>query len=165
MVFSHVIIHSLFYAVIGNGYLLALMYFFNPRIWGYADYPDRIKDKIPKQTRKELTIAGLVSIPWFLFILGFPIYSTYLLKTQQGNEIDFVLAFMNIFLMVGLFFLSDLIILDWFIISKWTPDFVIIEGSERSDYKDFSHHYRGHAKATIPLIIICLIIAAIVTFI
>ncbi len=66
--------------------------------------------------------------------------------------------------MVALYFLGDLIILDWFIISKWTPDFIIIEGSVKGDYKDFSHHYRGHAIATIPLILVCVILAAIISF-
>ena len=163
MVASHILFHSLFYALIGNGYMFALMYFFNPRIWGYQDYPDRIKEKVPPQTRRERSIAGLVSIPWVIFTFGFPLYSTFMLKTQQGNEIAFLLAFSNIFLMFILFFLGDLIILDWFIISKWTPDFVIIEGSVEEDYKDFSHHYKGHTIATIPLIIICVIMAAIVS--
>jgi len=161
---SYVLFHSLVYAVIGNGYLLAFMYFFNPRIWGYQDYPDRVKEKVQPQTRRERGIAGLVSIPWIIFTVGFPFYSAFMLKTQQGNEIELLLAFLNIFFMVTLFFLGDLIILDWFIISKWTPDFVIIEGSEKDDYKDFSHHYRGHAIATIPILFICLLGAAIVTF-
>jgi len=165
MVFSYILINSLFYAVIATGYILMLMYFFNPRIWGYQDYPDIIKEKVPPQTGRERGIAGLVSIPWVIFTFGFPIYSTYTLKLQQGNEIEFLIAFLNIFVMVTLFFAGDLIILDWFIISKWTPDFVIIEGSVQADYKDFSHHYRGHAIASIPLVLICLILAAVVTYV
>jgi hypothetical protein len=161
---SYMLFHGLFYAVIGSGYLLAFMYFFNPRIWGYQDYPDRVKEKIPPQTRKERGIAGLISIPWMIFIVGYPFYSTFMLKTQQGNEIEFLLAFLNISFMVTLFFLGDLIILDWLIISKWTPDFVIIKGSVKADYKDFSHHYRGHAIATIPLFLVCLIMAMVVVF-
>ncbi|MHA1945971.1 MAG: hypothetical protein ACXAC6_08510 [Candidatus Hodarchaeales archaeon] len=164
MVVIDIFLNSLFYALVGNGYLLLLMYFFNPRIWGYQDYPEKIKAKIEPQTKRERALAGLVSIPWIIIIIGFPLYSTFLLKSQQGYEIEFFLAFLNIFSMVVLFFLGDLIILDWFIISKWTPDFVIIEGSEKEDYKDFSHHYRGHAIASIPLIIVCLILAAIVSF-
>jgi hypothetical protein len=164
MVVIDILLNSLFYAFIGNGYLLLLMYFFNPRIWGYQDYPEKIKTKIEPQTKRERALAGLVSIPWIIIIIGFPLYSTFLLKSQQGNEIDFLLAFLNIFTMVLLFFLGDLIILDWFIISKWTPDFVIIEGSVEEDYKDFSHHYRGHAIASIPLIIVCVILAAVVSF-
>jgi len=165
MVFSYILLNSLFYAMIGTVYLLAFMYFFNPRIWGYQDYPDRIKEKVLPQTRRERGIAGLVAIPWMIFIVGFPIYSTFMLKIQQGNEIELLLAFLNILLMVTLFFLGDLVILDWLIISKWTPDFVIIEGSEKADYKDFSHHYRGHAIAAIPLLFICLVLAAVVTYV
>ena len=32
------------------------------------------------------------------------------------------------------------------------------------DYKDFSHHYKGHLVATIPLIFVCVIISAIIVF-
>jgi hypothetical protein len=52
----------------------------------------------------------------------------------------------------------------WLIVSKITPRFVIIPGSEKADYKDFSHHYKAHAKATIGLILICFIIAGIVWY-
>jgi hypothetical protein len=104
----------------------------------------------------------VVFLPWFLFIFLFPLYSTLLLKTNLGNEISFLLAFLNIAVSVFLFYLGDLIILDWLIISKLTPSFVIISGSDISDYKDFSHHYKGHMKAILPLLVLCLILAGIV---
>jgi hypothetical protein len=136
---------------------------FNPRIWGYQDYPERIKEKIPPQTRRERAIAGLVSIPFFIFILGYPIITTSLLETNLGGEINFEVAFFNIIFMVIFFFLADLVILDWLIISKITPKFVIIDGTTPEDYKDFTHHYRGHLIALIPLTIICVILSVYFT--
>jgi hypothetical protein len=67
--------------------------------------------------------------------------------------------------MVHLLVVGDLVILDWLIVSRITPKFVIIPGSEKEDYKDFSHHYKSHAKAEIVLIPVCLVTGAIVTFI
>ena len=164
MVFENVVFNSLFYSSIGAGYLLVIMITFNPRIWGYQDYPEKIKEKVPPQTRRERVIAGLVGIPWFLFIFAYPLISTAYLKTELGGEIPFEIAFFNIFFMVFLFFLVDLVILDWFIISKITPKFVIITGTSSDDYKDFSHHYKGHLIAFIPLILICVIYTVIVIY-
>jgi hypothetical protein len=136
---------------------------FNPRVWGYQDYPEVIKEKVPPQTRKERITAGIISLPWFLFTFGFPIVSTSILKIQLGGEIPFEIAFLNVFILFIFFFIGDLVILDWLIISKITPQFVIIPGTNEEDYKDFSHHYKAHVIATIPLILLCAVIATIVT--
>ena len=134
---------------------------FNPRIWGFQDYPEKIKEKVPPQTRRERVIAG---IPWFFFLLAYPLISALVLKTEFSGEMPFEIAFFNIFFMVFSFFLVDLVVLDWLIIRKITPQFVIIDGTTSEDYKDFSHHYKGHLIAAIPLILICAVFSAIITF-
>lgn len=162
MELAHILVHGFVYAFIGNGYLFLAMFFLDPRIWGINDYPDVIKAKVPPQTSRERIIALVVFLPWFLFIFLFPLYSTLLLKTNLGNEISYLLAFLNITVSVFLFYLGDLIILDWLIISKITPSFVIISGSALADYKDFSHHYKAQAKAILPILLLCLIFAGVV---
>jgi len=145
-----------------NGYLLLMMVSTSPRVWGYVDYPDEIKAKVPPQTAKEKRLALLIGLPWFIFTFGFPVYSTYILKASLGGDLPFWAAFLNVFVLVLLATLGDLVILDWLIISKITPSFVIIPGTEAADYKDFSHHFRGHARAVIPLLLVTVVIAAIV---
>ena len=164
MVFEKIVLNGLIYSIIGSGYLLLFMITFNPRIWGYQDYPDRVKEKIPPQTRSERILAGLIGLPWLLFILAYPVISTISLKTELDGVLSFEIAFFHIFFMVFLFFMIDLIVLDWFIISKITPEFVIIAGTTPEDYKDFSHHYKGHFIASIPLTIICIIFAALIVY-
>ena len=164
LVISHLITHGLFYAVIMNGYLFLLMITTSPRVWGYTDYPEVVKNKVPPQTKREKLLAMFIGLPWFIFVLGFPIFSTYALKSKLGNEIPFWIAFLNLFVLVLLATMGDLVILDWFVISKITPKFVIIPGSEEADYKDFSHHYKAHAQAAVILILLCLIIAGIVWY-
>ncbi|MCJ7682653.1 MAG: hypothetical protein MUP70_18125, partial [Candidatus Aminicenantes bacterium] len=129
--------------------------------WGYKDYPDIIKKKVPAQTGKEKWLGAVVGLPWFLFVLGFPVFSTFALKSKLGDEISFLTAFLNVFVMVLLGTLGDLVLLDWLLISKITPAFVIIPGTVKEDYKDFSHHYKGHARAAVPLIVLALIIAGL----
>jgi len=164
MVITHLITHGLFFAVVFNGYLLLVMVLISPRVWGYTDYPDVVKHKVPPQTQREKLMAAVIGLPWFIFVLGFPIFSTYVLKSKLGNEIPFVTAFLNSLVLFLLATVGDLVILDWLIVSKITPKFVIIPGSERADYKDFSHHYKAHAKALAGLILVCLIIAGIVWY-
>jgi hypothetical protein len=162
MLWTHIVSHGLFYGFAVNIYLFLVMITTSPRVWGYADYSDEIKAKVPAQTSREKRLALLIGIPWFIFTFGFPIYSTYALKASMGGEIPFWAAFLNVFVLVLLATLGDLVILDWFIISKITPAFVIIPGTEAADYKDFSHHFKGHARAVIPLLLVTLVISTIV---
>jgi hypothetical protein len=41
---------------------------------------------------------------------------------------------------------------------------VIIPGTEKEDYKDFSHHYKGHAKVTAVLIPIFFLAAVAISW-
>jgi hypothetical protein len=133
----------------------------SPRVWGYSDYSEAIKAKVPPQTRKEKRLALIIGLPWIIFTLGHPIYSTYILKSKLGGEIPFWTAFLNVFVLVFLATLGDLVILDWL---KITPEFVMIPGTEKADYQDFSHHYKAHARAAVPLVLLCIILAGIVWY-
>jgi hypothetical protein len=164
MVVAHVITHGLFFAVIANGYLLLVMALISPRVWGYTDYSEAIKNKVPAQTKRERQLSAVVGVPWFILVLGSPVFSTYALKSKLGNEIPFLIAFLNVLVLSLLATIGDLAILDWLMVSKVTPKFVIIPGSEEADYKDLSHHYKAHAKAALGLILVCLIIASIVWY-
>ncbi|GEM_PF-522746 len=158
---AHIITHGLFYGLVVTGYLFLIMISFSPRVWGYMDYPDIVKRKVPAQTRKEKKLGAIVGLPWFVFVVGFPAFSTFALKSKLGGEIPFLAALLNVLVMFFFATLGDLVLLDWIIVSKITPKFVIIPGSVKEDYKDFSHHYKGHAKAAIPIIILAFIIAAL----
>lgn len=41
---------------------------------------------------------------------------------------------------------------------------MIIAGTEKADYKDFSHHFKGHAKSLLVIIPVMLVIAAIICY-
>ena len=164
MELTHLAAHGLFYAVIVNGYLLLVMVLTSPRVWGYSDYSESIKAKVPPQTKQEKRLAILIAVPWMLFSVGFPIYSTYVLKSKLGGEIPYWLAFLNVFILVFLAVIGDLVVLDWLIVSKIAPKFVIIPGTDETDYKDFSHHYRAHIRAAVPLVLVCAAVGGIVWY-
>jgi len=162
MVIKDIITPALFYGAVTNGYLFLMMITFSPRVWGYKDYPDIVKKKVPAQTKKERTLAVFIAVPWFVFVLGFPVLSTLALKAKLGGEIPFTTASLNVLIQYATATVGDLVLLDWLIVSMWTPKFVIIPGSAKEDYKDFSHHFKSHAKAVIPMIIFGLIVAGLV---
>ncbi len=156
------LMHGLFYALTVNLYLFLVMITTSPRVWGYADYSDEIKAKVSPQTPQEKRLAWLIGIPWFIFTFGFPVYSTFALKANLGGEIPYWAAFLHVLFLVLLATFGDLVILDWLIISKITPTFVIIPGTDVTDYKDFSHHFKAHARAMIPLLLVSVVISLIV---
>ncbi len=164
MILTHLVTHGLFYAVMVTGYLLLVMLTTSPRVWGYADYSDAIKAKVPPQTAAEKRLAVLIAIPWMIFTFGFPIFSTYLLKSKLGGEIALWTAFLNVFALAFLAVVGDLVILDWLIVSTITPRFVMIPGTEKADYQDFSHHYKAHARAAVPLFLLCIVLTGVVTY-
>jgi hypothetical protein len=164
MVWTHLATHGLFYGVVVTGSLLLMMVTTSPRVWGYADYSEAIKAKVPPQTAKEKRLALVIGIPWILFVFGFPLFSTYVLKFRLGGEIAFWTAFLNVFVLVFLATLGDLVILDWLVVSKITPKFVMIPGTEKADYRDFSHHYKAHGRAVVPLVLLCFIFAGVVWY-
>jgi hypothetical protein len=165
MVFKTVVIDSLVFAGITNLYLLLMMTTTSPRVWGYSDYPDAVREKVPPQTRKEKLTALAIGLPWFAFLLAYPLVAAYRLKAGLGDDFTYTIAFVHFFAMLQLASFVDLVVLDWLIVSRITPSFVIIPGSDEADYSDFSHHYRAHAGAFIVLTILALAFAALVTFV
>lgn len=165
MIVEHILTHGLLYAVIVTGYLFIMMISTSPRVWGYSDYPQSIKDKVPPQTKSEKRAAMLIALPWFIFTFGFPIYSTLVLKAKLSNDISVWIAFMNLLVLFLFATIGDLVILDWLIINRITPKFVVIPGSEKRDYKGFSHHFRGHVQSLVVIIPILLGVAGIISFI
>ncbi len=165
MIWSHIITQAVIYSLITDGYLFALMIFTSPRIWAYTDYPEEIRNKIPPQTKAERLLSFILAIPWMLFTFTFPIYSVLLLKYNLGNSIPFWAAFANLFTLLLFANIIDLVILDWAIVSKITPKFVIMPGTEKADYKSFTKHYLGHAKSAIIQTILCIVVAAIICLI
>lgn len=164
MALNHMLMSGLLFGAVSTVYLFLIMRIFPPRVWGYEDYSDAIKRKVPPQTKEEKTIASIISLPWFIFILAFPVWSTITLRAKLGGEIPFLTAFLNLLVLFVSATIGDLVILDWLIVSRITPKFVIIPGSTREDYRDFSHHYIGHAKALAIVIPILLLVAAGVSF-
>ena len=136
---------GLFFSTVGSIYLILLLVY-NPRLlMSEGDYPDDVLAAAPPRTTEETRLAAILSVPWFLWSTGFPIFSTVSYLQQNGPEISFWMAFGHAFLILFSFWLVDLVVLDWFMFCTITPNFLVIPGTEDfAGYKDFGMHLRGH---------------------
>jgi hypothetical protein len=164
VVSTHILTHCLFYGVAATAYLLVMMVSTSPRVWGYTDYPEAVRSKVPPQTPAEKRLALIVGVPWLIFAFGFPIYSTLLLKSKLAGEIPFWVALLNLVALFSAATLGDLVILDWLIVSRITPGFVVIPGTSKEDYRDFSEHFRAHARAALAISLLAVILAAVLSY-
>lgn len=163
---ENILFHGSITVVLLIGYLLPIMRFTSPRVWGYSDYPEEIKKRVPPQTAQERKLATVFFIPFLLLMIGVPIISTMILKVDYGGNLSLFDGFLNAFGVLMMGNLADLFILDWLIVGTITPSWVILPGTE--DMKDTAYkrfrwiHAKGHIPGTIFLAILSLICAFIV---
>ena len=150
-------------------YLLPIMRFLSPRIWGFSDYPKVIQENVEPPTKGERRIGGVIAIPFMILFIAFPLVSTMIFESQSGGTISLLDAFLNAFGVLMFANLADWLILDMLIVGTWTPDWVVIPGTESmrdTAYKDFRiEHSKSHVYGTIAMAFISLVMAwVVVTF-
>ncbi|MFZ2095165.1 MAG: hypothetical protein WAV05_00880 [Anaerolineales bacterium] len=133
----------------------------NPRIFLH-DYPAKIQQKVPKRTRAERNLSYVFGVPFMLWLILGPFFSTLSLK-EQGEAV-FGALWLNAAGVVWVFNIVDWLILDWFMFCTLTPRFVIIPGSEgMEEYKDYGFHFCGFLHGTVYSVIGGLVIAVIIS--
>jgi hypothetical protein len=141
----------------------------SPRVWAYADYPESITGGVPPQTSREKKIGGVIMIPFFIISLGLPVLSTLILEASSGGVITISEAFLNMYIILLIGNVSEVLLIDMLIVGTITPDFVLIPGTEGlrdTAYKAFRiHHAKAHLRAIVAMAILSLVLAGvIVTF-
>ncbi|MGY5860015.1 MAG: hypothetical protein RTU63_11650 [Candidatus Thorarchaeota archaeon] len=163
---ENILIHGTLAGILLVLYILPIMRFLSPRIWAFSDYPKAITESVEPQTKRELRIATASFLPFLILMFAFPLASTLFFESVSGGSITLLDAFLNTFgvLMIGN--LADWLLLDMFIVGTWTPDWVIIPGTEsmkETAYKDFRvEHTKGHVYGTIGMAVLSLVIAGVV---
>lgn len=163
---ENILLYGSIFAVIVNLYLFVIMLTLSPRVWAYADYPESITDGVPPQTNREKKIAGAIGIPFIIMVLGIPLFSTLVLENASGGIITLLDAFLNIYCILMIGNITEVMILDILIVGTITPDFVVIQGTEDlrdTEYKAFrGHHAKAHIRAIFAMAIVSLVLALIV---
>ncbi len=165
---ENIMLHGSIAFVLTLAYLLPIMRFTSPRIWGFSDYPKELTDHIEPQTDRERKIAGMMFLPFMLLFIGVPLISTMILEASYSAPLPLLDGFLNAFLVLMFGNAADLFILDLLIVGTITPSWVIIPGTEHmkdTGYKNFRKiHAKGHVYGTIGMAVLSLIIAAVVVF-
>jgi len=132
----------------------------NPMIWAERA-PEDIKQAvgpIDEHARQQRRTFGILTLLFLLLIL---ILSIYRLNAIQGG-LTFWSVFLNVFIVVMVWNLVDLLIIDWLLLVIIQPKFIFIPGTEGlAGYKDFAFHFRGFLKGIIYSVVIGLLLAGI----
>ena len=115
----------------------------NPRIW-LNDFPPDIRKAVPPKTDAEKRQSIAWGLPFLAVLLGGPLVSNALLEHERGGSATFGALFLNGFGVALFFNVVDLLIVDWLVLCRFTPRFLVIPGTEgMAGYRDYGHHFRG----------------------
>jgi len=148
------IFHILIYCIICSVYLFATLAI-NPRIWLHR-MPKAITEKVEPRTANEKKLLIKLGIPFIIFTVVYPIIYAYI-------NADGILKIIGIIFVYFLVFdLWDTIVLDIIIFCRITPRFLIIKGTEKSDYGEIKCHIEGGIKGVLLAIISSIILGSII---
>jgi hypothetical protein len=153
---------ALMSAVVGSLVVGSLRY--NAEMW-LQDYPPDIKAKFGPMSERAKRQQRLFVVPFFVSFFGILLYSTRKAKALNGGTLTFGAAFAHCFLLCQLFVLFDTFVIDWALIGKLQPEWVVLSGTEgMAGYSDFGYTIREtylRPRSWLGVIVISLIIAAL----
>lgn len=159
----HMLLEGLVYSVV-LALIVTVSQLFNARLWLNC-YPKGIQDKVPPRTKSEMRRKLIVGVPFILIMLGYPVYSTCVLKAGMASSYNYWIGFLNLIVIQNSFNLFDLIILDWLIFSTMKPKYLILEDTQgMKEYCDYFFHLKAAGKGLLMSIVFSALAAAI-TFI
>jgi hypothetical protein len=157
--------HSLWFGLILSlvlGILIWGSIYINPEIW-LNDYPPDIRAKYgpaSEKAKKQKKILVAIFFPTFLAVL---FVSMFQIPGVTGNRLAFLPVFLNLFVILMVLNLIDLLIFDWLIGIVIRPRFMILPGTEgMAGYQDYGFHLRGFLIGIPGFGILSLVLAGIV---
>jgi hypothetical protein len=136
--------------------------YYNPRLW-LQDYPKEMQARVPPLTPSEKRLQRLMMLPFMLVFIGWPLFSAYQLRAENGGTLPFVIAYLHVFFLANIFNLFDAVVIDALFIAILKPKFVMLPGTEDLVYLfyDWSMHLRNYLKGIVFCAIFSLPIAAV----
>ena len=160
-----IISHALLFGVILSAVLFTLMLVvvrINPEIM-LKDYPPDIQAKYGPMSERSKRQRIPVTIVFFAIMLGIIAWSFQGVADREG-DIPFVAAFVHLFVMFSVFNLLDWLVLDWLIVVRIRPGFMILPGTEGlAGYDDYGFHFRGFLIGIVISLFVSLLLAVLVT--
>jgi hypothetical protein len=164
---NKILIDGLIFSAAGSVYLVLLLVYNSRLFMSEGDYPPDVIAAAMPRTKEEKRLSAILSSPWLVWSIGFPLYSTIVFLQNTGGDAAFGLAFAHAFLILFSFWLVDLVVLDWLMFCTITPKFIVIPGTEGfAGYKDVGFHLRAHfGKGLVILVVSGLVIGGAAWFI
>lgn len=160
-----IIHHALTYGFILSAVLFTLtlgIVWINPEIM-LKDYPPDIQAKYGPMSDRSKRQRILVAIFFVVVLVGIVVQSFMGLRTNMGDDIPFLAAFVHLFVMFSLFNVLDWLILDWLIVVTIRPRFMILPGTEDlAGYADYGFHFRGFLIGSVITLVTSLLLAGLV---
>jgi hypothetical protein len=139
-------------SVVASTYLLVLLRF-NPRMF-LKHFPKEIREIVPPKSEKERRMSILLGVPLGLLFIGPTFASALLWRASAQGSLSFWELFAHVFGLFFLFNLVDLLILDWLIVCRFTPRWLIIPGAEHIVMpKEYLYHFKGFLMGTVVSVI------------
>ncbi len=138
---------------------------FNPRLW-LQDYPPEIKALVEPITPTEKRQQRMVSVLFLAVPIAVLFFSIMRLHAENNGNPSFLTLFLNIYGVLMIFNLFDLLILDYLLLTIIKPRFAIIPGSEGVDEQSlhlYRFHFVGFLKGCIILAVVSVVVASLVT--
>jgi len=146
-------------SVVTSTYLLVLLRF-TPRMF-LKHFPKEIQEIVPPKSEKERRMSILLGVPLGLLFIGSTFASALLWRGSAQGSQSFWELFAHVFGLFFLFNLVDLLILDWLIVCRFTPRWLIIPGTDHIVMpKEYLYHFKGFLMGTVVSVIGGLAIAA-----
>jgi len=160
-----IISHALIYGVILSAVLFPLtmgLVWLNPEIM-LKDYPPDIQAKYGPMSERSKRQRIPVTIFFVAVLFGIVAQSFIGVRTNTGDDIPFLAAFVHLFVMFSIFNLLDWLVLDWLIVVTIRPRFMILSGTEGlAGYADYGFHFRGFLIGSVITFLTSLLVAGVV---
>jgi hypothetical protein len=160
-----IISHALAYGIILSTVLFPLVLGLsrlNPEIM-LKDYPPDIQEKYGPMSDRSKRQRIPVAIVFLVVLFGIVIQSFMGVRTNTGDDIPFLAAFLHLLVMFSLFNLLDWLVLDWLIVVTLRPHFLILPGTEGlAGYADYGFHFRGFLIGCVITFFTSLMVAGVV---
>lgn len=141
------------------GVLLVGTLRWNAEIWA-NDYPPDIKEKFGPMSPRTKKQATIVAVPFFLIMFGGIIWSNLKLKQKNEGQLSISAAFAHAFALIFSGWFLDLTLLDLLMFVRYTPDWVVLPGTEgMAGYNDYIFHLKQHTIALPMLAGLALVLA------
>ena len=131
----------------------------NQEIW-LDDLPRDIQEVWGPQSPKAVRQKWMLGLPVLLVALAGVVWAT-LRMVEAAESVGFMELFLHTFVALSVFNLVDLLILDWLILVRIRPDFVVLPGTEGlAGYADYRFHANAFLVGTVGILVISLLAGA-----